>query len=156
VIFQLVRYVMQKRNLGDKFGVPGGLGVLYFCDSTVEFPEILDLMRIYKEEYNIQYLEYSCSFKEGLQELIDRPPPSSPVRGVFLGLRRGDPGSNSVSTDNVHGSDHFEPSSAGWPDFMRIYPVLDWSYDHGKQPSINQLCCILCSLIVLYHVFVCA
>jgi hypothetical protein len=34
--------------------------------------------------------------------------------------RRGDP--------NAEGQDLFCPSSAGWPAFMRVNPVLDWGY----------------------------
>lgn len=34
--------------------------------------------------------------------------------------RRGDP--------NADGQEYFCPSSAGWPPFMRINPILDWSY----------------------------
>ena len=33
---------------------------------------------------------------------------------------RGDP--------NAYGQETFCPSSAGWPPFMRVNPILDWSY----------------------------
>ena len=39
-----------------------------------------------------------------------------------MGDRRSDPWSRDL-----------EPickSSAGWPDFMRVFPILDWSYKH--------------------------
>ena len=39
---------------------------------------------------------------------------------MFLPPRRGDP--------NAEGQDAFCPSSAGWPPFMRVNPVLDWGY----------------------------
>ena len=42
------------------------------------------------------------------------PPP------MCLFLSRGDP--------NAEGQEYFCPSSAGWPPFMRINPILDWSY----------------------------
>lgn len=34
--------------------------------------------------------------------------------------RRGDP--------NADGQEFFCPSSVGWPPFMRVNPVLDWTY----------------------------
>ena len=40
--------------------------------------------------------------------------------GHVLPQRRGDP--------NAEGQDAFCPSSAGWPPFMRVNPVLDWGY----------------------------
>ena len=35
-------------------------------------------------------------------------------------VRRGDP--------NAAGQDMFCPSSADWPPFMRVNPILEWSY----------------------------
>lgn len=35
-------------------------------------------------------------------------------------MARGDP--------NAKGQEFFTPSSVGWPPFMRVNPVLDWTY----------------------------
>ena len=42
------------------------------------------------------------------------------INAIFVGTRRTDP----------HGADltHFDPTDGGWPDFMRIHPVIDWHY----------------------------
>ncbi|KMQ47508.1 hypothetical protein HL42_1800 [Trichophyton rubrum] len=42
------------------------------------------------------------------------------VRAIFVGTRRTDP----------HGSEltHFDRTDHGWPDFMRIHPIIDWHY----------------------------
>jgi len=42
------------------------------------------------------------------------------VLGCRVLSDRGDP--------NAEGQEYFCPSSAGWPPFMRINPILDWSY----------------------------
>ena len=38
----------------------------------------------------------------------------------LLAVCRGDP--------NAYGQEVFCPSSADWPPFMRVNPILDWSY----------------------------
>lgn len=42
------------------------------------------------------------------------------VKAIFVGTRRTDP----------HGAKlgHFDATDSGWPDFMRIHPVVDWHY----------------------------
>lgn len=44
----------------------------------------------------------------------------SKLKAIFVGIRRTDP----------YGSDlkHFQRTDHGWPDFMRIHPVIDWHY----------------------------
>lgn len=43
-----------------------------------------------------------------------------PTKAIFIGTRIGDP--------NTAGQEQFSPSSPGWPPFMRVNPILDWSY----------------------------
>ena len=52
-----------------------------------------------------------------MQKLIDQ----ENVKGIIMGNRRSDPWSRDL-----------EPickSSPGWPDFYRVFPILDWSYN---------------------------
>lgn len=42
------------------------------------------------------------------------------IQAIVLGTRYGDP--------NAIGQEFFCPSSEGWPPFMRVNPILDWSY----------------------------
>ena len=44
------------------------------------------------------------------------------VRAVFVGTRRADPHGAPLS--------HFDRTDHGWPDFMRVQPVIDWHYRH--------------------------
>ncbi|KAL5995960.1 hypothetical protein ACLOJK_026033 [Asimina triloba] len=55
-------------------------------------------------------------FKSGLEALQKE----KPIKAIFLGTRIGDP--------NAVGQEQFSPSSPGWPPFMRVNPILDWSY----------------------------
>ncbi|KAL2631034.1 hypothetical protein R1flu_015720 [Riccia fluitans] len=88
---------------------------IYF-ESPDVFPEIdtftLDTAKAYDLELELIRLD----FKSGLVELQKK----RPMRAVFLGTRSGDP--------NAVGQEQFSPSSAGWPAFMRVNPILDWSY----------------------------
>ncbi|GFP90772.1 probable fad synthase [Phtheirospermum japonicum] len=66
----------------------------------------------YKLQMDISRLD----FKSGLEALFK----SNPIRAIFLGVRIGDP--------TAVGQEQFSPSSPGWPPFMRVNPILDWSY----------------------------
>lgn len=48
--------------------------------------------------------------------LEDRPT----VKAIFLGTRRTDPHGEFLT--------HFDPTDQGWPQFMRVHPVIDWHY----------------------------
>jgi FAD synthetase len=63
----------------------------------------------------VDYLS-NPDFKGGLEEFIS----STGSAAIILGTRRGDP--------NARDQDFFCPSSEGWPAFMRINPILDWTY----------------------------
>ena len=43
-----------------------------------------------------------------------------PVKAIIMGNRRIDPYSRDL--------DSVCPSSPGWPQFMRVFPILDWHY----------------------------
>ncbi|EEH18424.1 hypothetical protein PABG_00987 [Paracoccidioides brasiliensis Pb03] len=42
------------------------------------------------------------------------------IRAIFVGTRRTDPHGEKLT--------HFDRTDHGWPDFMRIHPVIDWHY----------------------------
>ena len=63
----------------------------------------------------MQYLS-NPDFKGGLEEFIS----GTGAAAIVLGTRRGDP--------NARDQEFFCPSSEGWPAFMRVNPILDWTY----------------------------
>ena len=72
----------------------------------------------YHHSYGIEIQLFSADFKAEVKKLID----TENVRGIIMGNRRSDPWSREL-----------EPickSSAGWPEFDRVFPILDWSYHH--------------------------
>lgn len=60
--------------------------------------------------------ESSGDFKRDLMICLQ----DTKTRAFIMGTRRSDP-------NGIH-AERFEPSSSGWPPFMRINPILDWTY----------------------------
>ncbi|XP_047330924.1 FAD synthase-like isoform X2 [Impatiens glandulifera] len=88
---------------------------IYF-ESSSAFPEINSFTYEIAASYGLQLDILRQDFKSGLEGLLK----STPIRAIFLGVRIGDP--------TAVGQEQFSPSSPGWPSFMRINPILDWSY----------------------------
>ncbi|GAB2300629.1 hypothetical protein Dimus_034663 [Dionaea muscipula] len=88
---------------------------IYFeCSSA--FPEINSFTYEATKTYNLRLDIIRRDFKSGLEGLLE----ANPIRAIFLGVRIGDP--------TAVGQEQFSPSSPGWPPFMRVNPILDWSY----------------------------
>ncbi|KAL4605547.1 hypothetical protein ACB092_09G036900 [Castanea dentata] len=107
---------------------------IYF-ESTSAFPEINSFTYDAASAYGLQMDIIRTDFKSGLEDLLK----TKPIRAIFLGVRIGDP--------TAVGQEQFSPSSPGWPSFMRVNPILDWSYSYTSIGSIydtvpNALLCI--------------
>ncbi|KAJ7976910.1 FAD synthase [Quillaja saponaria] len=88
---------------------------IYF-ESPSAFPEINSFTYDTATTYGLQMDIIRLDFKSGLEALLK----AKPIRAIFLGVRIGDP--------TAVGQEQFSPSSLGWPPFMRVNPILDWSY----------------------------
>ncbi|PKU66715.1 FAD synthetase [Dendrobium catenatum] len=88
---------------------------IYFETSSA-FPEINSFTYETAASYDLQLDIIRLDFKSGLETLLKE----KPTKAIFLGTRIGDP--------NAIGQEQFSPSSTGWPPFMRVNPILDWSY----------------------------
>ncbi|KAL5546109.1 hypothetical protein UlMin_005796 [Ulmus minor] len=98
-------------------GAPDNFPVrtIYF-ESSSAFPEINSFTYDCAATYGLQMDIIHTDFKSGLEALLK----AKPIRAIFLGVRIGDP--------TAVGQEQFSPSSIGWPPFMRVNPILDWSY----------------------------
>ncbi|KAL6133447.1 hypothetical protein ACLB2K_065682 [Fragaria x ananassa] len=119
VLLHLLRagYFLHK---GEQSCTNGGvqdfpIRTIYF-DCPSAFPEINSFTYDAANTYGLHLDIIRSDFKSGLEALLK----SKPIRAIFLGVRMGDP--------TAVGQEQFSPSSLGWPPFMRVNPILDWSY----------------------------
>ncbi|KAI1825964.1 adenine nucleotide alpha hydrolases-like protein [Xylaria intraflava] len=100
----------------DPAGFPEKLQAVYIV-SPHPFSEIDDFVVSSSAEYKLDVRRYELGMKQGLREyLADRPA----IKAIFVGTRRTDPHGERLT--------HFDPTDGGWPDFMRVHPVIDWHY----------------------------
>jgi 3'-phosphoadenosine 5'-phosphosulfate sulfotransferase (PAPS reductase)/FAD synthetase len=130
VILHLIRaaHAHYHRRKNDDASTPIRPRVVYF-EHPDEFPEILALLDESVTEYDLDMIafEKDTKFGDGLQILVDHNIPSGGGTAVFplafvLGTRSTDP--------NAGAQGQFAPSSHYMPPFMRVNPVLDWTYGH--------------------------
>ncbi|KAI0490089.1 phosphoadenosine phosphosulfate reductase [Xylaria cf. heliscus] len=85
--------------------------------SSHPFSEIDDFVVSSSAEYQLEVTRYELGMKQGLEAyLADHPD----IKAIFVGTRRTDPHGEKLT--------HFDPTDGGWPDFMRVHPVIDWHY----------------------------
>lgn len=97
--------------------------LLYF-ENDLEFPELLDFLQHVVNHLDLDMIafEHETSFPQGLKVLTKHNTIQSvklPMAFV-LGTRDTDP--------NAGNQERFAPSSSYMPPFMRVNPILEWSY----------------------------
>lgn len=67
--------------------------------------------------YHLDLVRYAKPMRQAFAEYLED---NKAIKGIFVGTRRTDP----------HGAalKYFDPTDRGWPEFMRIHPVIDWHY----------------------------
>ncbi|KAG7670256.1 hypothetical protein Ndes2526B_g06667 [Nannochloris sp. 'desiccata'] len=119
VLLHLIRAALARRQEVELNGIAaGGLpGVCtFFFHNDADFEEITSFTHHTNEQYNLDMTVLYGDFKTGLETFLVE----TSVRAILLGTRRGDP--------NAPGQETFCPSSKGWPAFMRVNPILEWTY----------------------------
>ncbi|KAF2866240.1 hypothetical protein BDV95DRAFT_505383 [Massariosphaeria phaeospora] len=81
------------------------------------FEEVEAFVTSSVKTYSLSMLEYAKPMKIAFADYL-RDTPS--VKAIFVGTRRTDPHGEHLK--------HFDPTDSGWPEFMRIHPVIDWHY----------------------------
>lgn len=114
VVLHLTRAVVAKWAL-DNNALPA-VHCLYLLGGGDEFEQVEIFVRQQVNLCALHVTEVDAGFKDGIQLFTkDRN-----LCAFVMGTRRDDPDGQSI--------EHFEPSSPGWPPFMRVNPILSWSY----------------------------
>lgn len=98
---------------------------LYF-EHMDEFPEVLSYLQQCVQDNDLDMIAFAqgIKFNQGLEVLVrNNIPPQASVAfpmAFALGTRMGDP--------NAGDQGHFAPSSHYMPPFMRVNPIIKWSY----------------------------
>ncbi|KAK4221432.1 hypothetical protein QBC38DRAFT_129703 [Podospora fimiseda] len=85
--------------------------------SAHPFAEVEEFVENTAQEYHLDLKRYALPMRPALEAYLQDCPA---VKAIFLGTRRTDPHGEFLT--------HFDPTDAGWPQFMRIHPVIDWHY----------------------------
>lgn len=115
VVMHLTRAVIAK--YAQEHNVQPFCHCLYLLSGS-DFPAVDAFVRQQVAACRLHIVEVDAAFKDGIHLFTkDRD-----MCAFVMGTRRDDP----------HGShmEHFEPSTPGWPNFMRVNPILTWQYHH--------------------------
>ncbi|XP_037562869.1 FAD synthase [Dermacentor silvarum] len=89
-----------------------------FMHSEHLWPDTISFIQNSAKLYNCELTTISeGNYKAALQQYLTSKPS---VKAFFLGNRSTDPGGSKLKP--------FTPTDEGWPQVMRVFPVLDWSY----------------------------
>ncbi|KAJ1965012.1 3'-phosphoadenosine 5'-phosphosulfate sulfotransferase [Dispira parvispora] len=89
-----------------------------YVTSQNPFPEADAFVLASVQRYNLKLVRTQPPLKTGVAAFMTQHPQ---VEAVFIGTRRTDPHGIKLGT--------YAPTDRDWPRFMRINPIIDWTYD---------------------------
>ncbi|KAJ5215179.1 uncharacterized protein N7469_011670 [Penicillium citrinum] len=89
---------------------------------TDQFPALKEFVMNSAKTYGLSLTKFTIESSNKTLRVVfeDYLAQKSDIRAILVGTRRADPNAKSLS--------YFNKTDKGWPDFVRIHPVIDWSY----------------------------
>ncbi|KAI8086443.1 uncharacterized protein BX664DRAFT_335811 [Halteromyces radiatus] len=82
------------------------------------FPHVDAFVNICIKRYHLDCVPIAGPMRQALQQYLDITQPRP--KAIFVGIRRHDPYAENLT--------HFDMTDKGWPEFIRVHPIIDWSY----------------------------
>ncbi|GMM38837.1 FMN adenylyltransferase [Saccharomycopsis crataegensis] len=120
VMLHLYMAVLNDRKLVSETHDDGSLkkmsSVYIYYEDT--FEEIEEFNKETSKTYNLDLQVYSyCKLKVGFEKYLDD---HRNIQAIIVGNRKTDPYSENLQA--------FQPTDNDWPSFVRVHPILDWTY----------------------------
>ncbi|XP_065160034.1 uncharacterized protein [Atheta coriaria] len=90
-----------------------------YVQSKKPFPQVTAFIDKLKKYYNLDVHTLTLGIKDGLAAILQDKPN---LKACLMGTRRSDPFSANLR--------HFQATDNGWPEIMRVSPLLDWEFAH--------------------------
>ena len=86
------------------------------------FDEVEDFVISSAKAYHLDIAKYTTAppastLRSSFEDYLAHHPG---IRAIFVGTRRTDPHGTQLT--------HFDQTDGGWPDFVRVHPMIDWHY----------------------------
>jgi len=109
-------------NLEPEFEVEVDSIPAIYVRPTDPFPAVEDFVMNSAKTYGLSLTDFTIgSSNTTLRDVFESYlSEQSEIRAILVNTRRSDPHGEKLS--------HFNQTDQGWPDFVRVHPVIDWSY----------------------------
>ncbi|KAL5006659.1 hypothetical protein ScPMuIL_015465 [Solemya velum] len=105
-----------------------------YITSKSPFPEVEQFIQSSRDRYQLEMLHFDGRIQDSLSQMKKQYPE---IKAVVMGTRKTDPWSAHLES--------FSMTDPDWPQYMRINPILDWSF-RDVWEFLRSLCLPYCSL----------
>ncbi|CCH44940.1 putative FAD synthase [Wickerhamomyces ciferrii] len=89
-----------------------------YINYELQFPELIKFIESSTIRYKLNLTSITMNLKDGFEKYLSHNPQ---IKSIIVGTRRSDPFASDLK--------HIQKTDHGWPEFIRIHPVINWHYD---------------------------